>query len=87
MIDSDRLEKIILWTLGTVEKLVLMGLVERNNAPQLSPEGMKTFEILKASGFSADKDEIAIAVTLFRQWEAQEEQADDADLTTDSSNL
>ena len=67
-IDCNRLEKILIFVLGTLDELCLKGYVERDlGTATLSSDGVGIFRALKQSGFKCSPDEIAAAIELFRR--------------------
>ena len=72
-VDSDRLQKILLFVLGTMHELRLKGYVQgTDNSPDLTDEGMSQFYHLRASGFTATNEEILWTVTLFRRMDDED---------------
>ncbi len=83
-IDSDRLQQVLIFFLGTCDELVLKGLVGRTpNSERLTADGYKIYQCLKNGGFKAAPEELAIAVEAFRRLEMEPDE-DVADVAPQS---
>lgn len=66
---EERLQDVIIFTLGSLMELQLKGLVERTgDTERLTGKGMDEFIRLKNNGFNASEEEIRAAMTLFAQY-------------------
>ena len=66
-IELDRLQKAIVFMLGTMDELAAKNVIRRDGASPLLKNGRKEFEKLKNEGFEPDESEMELALAVLRE--------------------